>query len=79
MQVLQNGDVALRTRRSHPAVGAPVEHVAIVEFWSRFPASALDSESVFAGVAFPPATTEQDSVSGAAKCALFFMDELREG
>lgn len=79
VQILQDGDVALCTRRPHPAVGAAIENVAIVKGRSRFPASALDSERMFAGVAFPPATTEPDGVSGTAKCALFFMDELGEG
>ncbi len=64
---------------SHAAVRASVEHVAIMKGRSRFPASALDSECVFAGVAFPPATTKTDNVSGTAERALFFMDELREG
>lgn len=64
---------------SHTAVCASVEHVAIMEGWRRLPASAVDSECVLAGVAFPPATTEPDSVSRTTERALFFMDELREG
>jgi len=79
MQVLQDGNVAPCARRPHPAIGAAIKHVAIMEHRSRFPASAVDSERVLASVTFPSATAEPDSFSGAAKCALFFMDELREG
>lgn len=63
VQILQDGDVTLCTRRSNPAIGAAVENIAIMERGRRFPASAVDSERVFAGITFPPAATEPDRVS----------------
>jgi len=79
VQILQNRHMTLVARCPNPAVRTPVKDVAIVEDRSRFPASTFDSERVLAGVTFPPATAKPDSVPRAAKCALFFMDELREG
>lgn len=79
VQILQDGHMAPGTGRSHPSVRAAVEHVTIVKGRGVFPASQLNPKRAPTGIAFPPSPAEPDRVSRAAKCALFFMDELREG
>jgi hypothetical protein len=50
-------------RVSHSTVRAPIQHVATLKRRSRFLSPRLDPESAFAGITFPPATTEPNSLS----------------
>ena len=47
----------------YATVSASVQHVTTVKRRCRFPSSRLDSERVFACIAFPPTTTEPDGLS----------------
>lgn len=79
VQVLQNRHMTLRTRGADPAIRTAIENVAVMKCLSLFSSSFLYPKRVSTGLTLTAPSTPTNRFPGTAKCALFFIGELREG